>query len=164
VAGKAIFNLTKLLSLLNGQAGDKRIRLTWTLDTTLPSIGTWRIAYTGPAGNPPSPITGLAEPTRAYTLTDLTNYTWYTVTFNAMVGSEPHLTATVTAIPTEHLVYLPVVLRTDVPNFTPAPPLLETIGALTRSSFAGIRMIFTARPLSAKFSLLQSSRAREAQI
>jgi hypothetical protein len=82
------------------------------VDTTLPSTSTWRITYTGPAGDQPSPITGLAEPTRAYTLTGLTNYTRYTVTLSAMVDSQPHLTTVVATTPIDRFVYLPLVLRT----------------------------------------------------
>jgi hypothetical protein len=60
------------------------------------------------------PITfSVAEPLvlRAYTLTGLTNYTWYTVTLNAMSGSVSFLADTVTVLPTDIFVYLPLVLR-----------------------------------------------------
>lgn len=49
--------------------------------------------------------------TRAYTLTGLTNYTWHTVTLNAMLDSIPFLTDTVRMMPTDWLVYLPLVLK-----------------------------------------------------
>jgi hypothetical protein len=59
---------------LHAQAADRTIRLTWSVDATLPATSTWRIDYTGPVGHQPSPITGIISPTRTYTLTGLTNY------------------------------------------------------------------------------------------
>jgi hypothetical protein len=91
---------------LHGAPGDRVIYLSWTINITLPATTTWTIAYDGPAGVPPSPITGLAEPTRLYTLTNLTNYAWYTVT---LTTDPPLLTDTVMVMPTDHLVYLPLV-------------------------------------------------------
>jgi hypothetical protein len=70
-----------------------------------------KIVVAGPAGDQPSPITGLSEPTRVYTLTGLTNYSWYTITLNALVDGGSYLTATATAMPTDIFVFLPVVLR-----------------------------------------------------
>jgi hypothetical protein len=97
--------------VLHGAPADQAIRLTWTVNTTLPVTSTWRLAYDGPTGDQPSPITGIISPTRAYTLTGLTNYTWYTVTLNAMSGSVSFLADTVTVLPTDIFVYLPLVLR-----------------------------------------------------
>ena len=48
---------------------------------------------------------------RSHTLTGLTNYVWYTVTLNAMVDAAPILTDTVRVMPTDRLLYLPVVLK-----------------------------------------------------
>ena len=53
----------------------------------------------------------IISPTRACSLTGLTNYTWYTVTLNAMLGSTPFLTDTVKIMPSDIFVYLPLVLR-----------------------------------------------------
>jgi hypothetical protein len=44
-------------------------------------------------------------------LTDLTNYVWYTVTLNAVVGATPILTDTVRVMPTDRFVCLPLVMR-----------------------------------------------------
>ncbi|MFZ2098010.1 MAG: right-handed parallel beta-helix repeat-containing protein [Anaerolineales bacterium] len=93
---------------LHGASGDQTIYLSWTVNITLPTTTTWTIAYDGPAGSPPSPITGLAEPTRTYTLNELTNYTWYTIT---LATDPPWLTDTVTAMPTDHLIYLPAIWK-----------------------------------------------------
>jgi hypothetical protein len=93
---------------LHGASGDQTIYLSWTVNITLPTTTTWTIAYDGPAGSPPSPITGLAEPTRTYTLNELTNYTWYTVT---LATDPPWLTDTVTDMPTDHLIYLPAIWK-----------------------------------------------------
>jgi hypothetical protein len=96
---------------LNGISGDETIYLTWEVNAALPVTSTWEISYDGPAGDQPSPITGLPEPTRAYTLTGLTNYTLYTVTLTAMLDSTPILTDTVMIMPTDIFVFLPLVIR-----------------------------------------------------
>jgi len=97
--------------VLSGTPADQSIHLTWTVDVTLPVTSTWQIVYDGPTGDQPSPISGIISPTRAYTLTGLTNYTWYTVTLNGMLDSTPFLTDTVRVMPTDIFVYLPVVLN-----------------------------------------------------
>jgi hypothetical protein len=51
------------------------------------------------------------SPTRTFTLTGLTNYVWYNVTLNAMLDGTSWLTDTITAMPTDRLVYLPLVLK-----------------------------------------------------
>ncbi|HID51234.1 MAG TPA: hypothetical protein EYP41_04240, partial [Anaerolineae bacterium] len=75
---------------LSGVPGDQTIHLTWTVDTA--ALDAWQISYSGPAGNQPSPITGLPETPHAYTLTGLTNYTPYAITLNAMLNGSPVLT------------------------------------------------------------------------
>lgn len=95
---------------LHGAQGDQAIYLSWTVNVNLPVTTTWTITYNGPAGVPPSPISGLAKPTRAYTLTGLTNYQWYTVT---LITDPPMLTDTVTVMPTDCLIHLPLVTYED---------------------------------------------------
>jgi hypothetical protein len=93
---------------LYGVPGDGAIYLSWTVNVTLPTTTTWAIAYNGPAGVPPSPVTGLADPTRAYPLTGLSNYTWYTVT----LSTDPAmLLDSIRVMPTDHIVNLPAVWR-----------------------------------------------------
>ena len=61
----------------------------------------------------------IISPTRACSLTGLTNYTWYTVTLNAMLAlslpngleSAPFLTDTVRVMPTDVFIYLPLVCK-----------------------------------------------------
>lgn len=96
---------------LHGSAADRAIHLNWDVNATLPLTTTWTLAYAGPPGDEPSPITGLPAPTRAYTLTGLTNYQWYTVTLNAIVDTTSWLTDTVRMMPTDRLIYLPLVLK-----------------------------------------------------
>lgn len=96
---------------LNGIPGDKTIYLTWEVNASLPLTATWTINYSGPTGDQPSPITGLPEPTRTYALTGLTNYTLYTVTLYAMLDDMPILTDTVTRMPTDISISLPLVLK-----------------------------------------------------
>ncbi len=97
--------------VLYGTPGNRTIYLLWEVNTTLPVTSTWRISYEGPTGDPPSPITGILSPTRAYSLTGLTNYTWYTVTLSAMMDSASFLTDIVRVMPTDRFVYLPLVMK-----------------------------------------------------
>jgi hypothetical protein len=96
---------------LHGIPGDAAIHLVWEVNVSLPVTSTWQIGYAGPPGDQPSPILGLPEPTRAYTLTGLTNYTSYGITLNAMLDSTPILTGTLTVIPTDIFLHLPVVFK-----------------------------------------------------
>jgi hypothetical protein len=95
---------------LTGISGDQCIHLTWAVNLILPVTVTWKIDYSGPTGDQPSPITGIASDNRAYTMTGLTNYTWYDVTMTA-VGASPVLSDTVRLMPTDVQVYLPVIRR-----------------------------------------------------
>jgi hypothetical protein len=96
---------------LVGFPGDKTVFLGWEVNPILPITSTWQINYLGPIGDQPSPITGLPETTRAYTLTGLTNFYPYSVTLNAMLDSTPFLTDTVLVIPTDNILYLPLVRK-----------------------------------------------------
>ncbi|MBN1890703.1 MAG: right-handed parallel beta-helix repeat-containing protein [Thermoflexales bacterium] len=96
---------------LRGMPGDSVIYLNWEVNTALPPTSTWQIAYEGPSGTQPSPISAIPGASRAYTLTGLTNGAWYTVTLNAMLDSTPFLTDTVAVMPTDIRVYLPLVMR-----------------------------------------------------
>ncbi len=92
---------------------DCAIHLTWQVNTPLPVTSTWQIDYTSRTGTVYLPITGIISSTRAYSLTGLTNYTWYTVTLSAMLDSTPFLNDTVRVMPTDRLVYLPMIVRTN---------------------------------------------------
>ncbi len=96
---------------LSGIPGNQTIYLNWTVEGMLPMTSTWRIEYHGQTGTAYLPITGITNTVRAYTLTGLTNYTWYTVTLNATLGSTSFLTDTVRAMPTDRFVYLPLICR-----------------------------------------------------
>ena len=72
---------------------------------------TWRIDHASQSGTASLPITGVINSTRTYTLTDMTNYTWYTVTLSAMLDGTPFLTDAVQVMPTDRLVYLPLVAQ-----------------------------------------------------
>ena len=97
--------------VLRGAPSDELIRLSWTLNVTIPATSTWQISYDGSPGDQLSPIAGIGEPTRAYTLTGLTNYTWYTVTLNDVLDGTPVLTDTATVMPTDLSTYLPLVVK-----------------------------------------------------
>ena len=95
--------------LLYGTPASQAIYLSWTINSVLPPTSTWQLAYY--SQTVPITIADIISPTRAYPLTGLTNYTWYTVTLNAMLDSTPILTDSITVMPTDRLIYLPIVLR-----------------------------------------------------
>jgi hypothetical protein len=97
--------------ILHGSPGDHAISLTWEVMGILPITSTWTIRYNGPPGNPASPISDLPNATRSYTLTDLTNYFPYTVSINAMLEGTPILTGTLSVIPTDISIHLPVLFK-----------------------------------------------------
>jgi hypothetical protein len=97
---------------LHGAPGDQTIYLNWNVTGPLPPTSTWRIDYASETGTvllPPVSIP--ASTVQSYTLTGLTNYVWYTVTLNAMLDASPILTDAVRVMPTDHFVYLPLVLK-----------------------------------------------------
>jgi hypothetical protein len=99
---------------LNGAPADQTLHLNWQLNTALPAGSAWRIDYLGPVGDQPSPITNIISPTRSYALTGLTNYIQYSITVKAMVGTTPIFTSNqVVAIPTDRIIYLPVIQKTN---------------------------------------------------
>jgi hypothetical protein len=97
--------------VLAGTPADGIVYLNWAVNVTLPVSTTWRIDYDGPVGDQVPPITLVSEPARSYTLTGLTNYTWYTVTLNAVLTGTPFLTDTAAVMPTDITVYLPLLHR-----------------------------------------------------
>ena len=76
---------------------------------TIPVTATWQIEYLGPPGDQESPISKLPNPTRAFTLTGLTNYSPYTITVSAIYTTTSILSDSVRALPTNHITYLPLV-------------------------------------------------------
>lgn len=94
---------------LFGQARSHALDLNWTLNVTPPVTSTWRIVYYSQIV--PITINHIVSPTRAYSLTGLTNYVWYTVTLNALLDTTPLYTDTIKLFPTDRLVHLPVVLK-----------------------------------------------------
>lgn len=101
--------------VLTGIPADQMIHLTWEVRTILPVSATWQIDYLGPTGDEPSPITGIPNETRAYALTGLTNYEWYTITLSATVSETVVLSDTVNLMPTDQQLYLPLTARASSP-------------------------------------------------
>lgn len=95
---------------LTGTPGDGTIHLAWDLQATPLPTATWRIDYEGPLGDQPRSFT-VVSATPAYTLTGLTNYTWYTVTLGTQVEHAGWLTETARVMPTDISVYLPIITR-----------------------------------------------------
>ena len=110
VGGSDAFFSKFLPSLkLWGAPGDQMIYLNWTVNVTVPVTSTWQISYTNGLGSS-GVVTDVLLSSRAYTLSGLTNVTWYTVTLNAMLNTAPILTDTVRVMPAK-FVYLPLVRR-----------------------------------------------------
>jgi hypothetical protein len=104
------YEFTPALKLYLAPA-DRALHLRWTVNTSLPATSTWQIDYQSESGTVWLPVTGIISPTRAYTLTGLSNYARYTVTLSAMLGSSPLLSDTAVATPTDIFVYLPIILK-----------------------------------------------------
>lgn len=91
---------------LSAQPADHALHLTWDVFANLPPTTTWTITYQGSPGIPPSPIEGLPEATRAYSLSGLTNHEWYTVT----LSTAPSLvTDTIWIMPSDLLIHFPII-------------------------------------------------------
>jgi hypothetical protein len=99
--------------ILHGVPGDGMIYLNWTVNITPPVTATWQIAYYSETAGSTITYGGIPGLTRAYTLTGLVNYQWYTVTLNALVDTTPILTDTVRVMPTDIVVHLPLLLKED---------------------------------------------------
>ena len=99
------YEFTPALSLW-GHPASQAITLAWMVNVTLPISTTWTIDYLGPIGDQTPPITGIPGEIRSYALTGLTNYSWYTFT---LTSDPAWLAETVTSMPTDHLIYMPVV-------------------------------------------------------
>jgi hypothetical protein len=93
---------------LTGRSANESISLNWEVNVTLPLTTTWTINYIGLPGDQPSPITGIPANTRNFTLTGLTNYTWYTI---SLATDPTWLSDTVTTMPTDHFSYLPALWK-----------------------------------------------------
>ncbi len=97
--------------------GDTQAHLSWQLAGSEPALTSFTISYTRrPAGSlvfPPTLITGLPTTTRAYTLTGLVNYAWYTAVVEGWDVSETVVLRSNAAavMPTDLFVYLPLTVR-----------------------------------------------------
>jgi len=98
---------------LSARPGDRVANLNWELaiGVQLPPTSTWRVDYITTTASVYTATEPLST-TRSHTLTGLTNYEWYTVTLST-VGVTPTLSDTVRVMPTDHLVYLPLIMRED---------------------------------------------------
>jgi hypothetical protein len=91
--------------------GDERIFLAWRVAGSDALLNSFAISYTNGSDGGRS-VTGLATSTLAYTLTGLTNYTWYTVVVEGWDADDEALMRSNPAVvmPTDHFLYLPVVM------------------------------------------------------
>lgn len=87
--------------------GDGRINVSWAIDGDLPDGSEWRVEYSGPEGNPSSPVTGIDPGARSIQLTGMRNYYQYTVTVSALHNGETIHSVATRALPTDHFSFLP---------------------------------------------------------
>jgi hypothetical protein len=97
--------------ILSGSPGNQIISLSWQVNITLTASTTWQIDYSPANGGQPSPVTGIANPVRAFILDGLSNYTLYSVTLTAVDHGNPLYTSMVKVMPSDHLVIFPVVVN-----------------------------------------------------
>jgi hypothetical protein len=102
---------------LSARPGDERIYLTWRVVGHHPVWASFAISLTAaPSGSTvyaPTLVTDLLTTTRAYTLTGLANYVWHTVTVEARDTNQSlrERSNPLLVMPTDHYLYLPLVLR-----------------------------------------------------
>lgn len=99
---------------------DRAIYLSWT-EFKDPALASYAITYTydtggNDASQGPSPILGIPPSTQVYSLTEVTNYVFYTVTVAARDESNVNLAVSnnVRVMPTDIFVYLPLIVK-EVP-------------------------------------------------
>jgi hypothetical protein len=95
---------------LRAMPADRALNLSWVVNATLPATATWYLEYYNTTTNIFTATDPLST-TRTYSLTNLTNSAWYTVTLRAMLGTTPLFSGTIAAMPTDKFVYLPLVLK-----------------------------------------------------
>jgi hypothetical protein len=102
---------------LFGRPGDRVAYLRWWCAINDLPIASYAISTTARPGGTPALsstlIGGLPTTTLAYTLTDLTNYDWYTVVVEARDAGEALLVRSngVTVMPTDIALFLPLTVR-----------------------------------------------------
>lgn len=96
---------------LAGTARDQQVILSWSVNANLQPATTWRITYSPAGGSPPSPISNLPLSMRTYSVSNLNNDVTYTFTLNALLSGSPILTDSVSLVPTDNLVFLPLILK-----------------------------------------------------
>lgn len=107
---RGAFEFTPSQLILHGAPANQAVRLTWTVNATLPTTTTWQIDYfTTPANT--LTATEPISTTRSHTLRELTNGEWHTITLNAMVGTSAILSDTVRVMPTNIFTHLPLILK-----------------------------------------------------
>lgn len=93
---------------LQGIPANEAVYLAWELNDELPAGSSWHVEYAGPAGDQPSPITDIPLSSGSFALSGLENYEFYTITLSAMVDGESLLEATISIMPTDIFVFLPL--------------------------------------------------------
>jgi hypothetical protein len=95
---------------LRGTPDNQATHLAWDVTISIPPTTTWQIDYYTTTSNILT-VTDPLSTTRSLTLTDLTNYKWYTVTLSAMLDSTAFLSDTITVMPTDISIRLPLIQK-----------------------------------------------------
>jgi hypothetical protein len=97
--------------MLHAAPMDRAIHLGWTVQVSLPVTSTWHIDYYSQTVASTVVATDvLTNTARAYTLDDLENYRWYTITL-CSIGVTPPLSDTVRVMPTNIHLFMPLEMR-----------------------------------------------------
>jgi hypothetical protein len=97
--------------VLSGIGTDGKITLKW-YTTEQTDADSWTIRYTGPSGNPASPVSGISGATREYLLLSMQNYYHYTFQIDLIRGGNLVVSSnTVEVFPTNLFKYMPLIAR-----------------------------------------------------
>jgi len=96
---------------LYASPGVSSVSLNWAVYEHLPADVTWSVVYEGPAGDVPSPISGLPRELRQYSLSGLENYVAYRVTVSAMQAGTVFVSSNTVTVTPRGATFLPIVMK-----------------------------------------------------
>jgi hypothetical protein len=97
--------------VLSGRPAFQAVDLAWQVNVTPPAGVTWRIDYAPGNGAPPSPVTGIPNAARVYTLQGLYNPTVYSITLTGIDAGTPVFSDTIRVMPGGTITSMPLIYR-----------------------------------------------------